>query len=83
MSAGRAYGVQFQFEVTNEMAAEGLACLRMGLSQARARAGVGSTGCSRTSVRIVGQMRADARVLFSRWVDLWAPATGPLLSARR
>jgi GMP synthase (glutamine-hydrolysing) len=78
----RAYGVQFHLEVTDEMAGE---WARVPAYAASAERALGPGGLDRLLADFrahASQMRADARVLFSRWVDLWAPAMLPSLSAR-
>jgi GMP synthase-like glutamine amidotransferase len=74
-----AYGVQFHLEVTDEMADE---WARVPAYVASAEQALGPGGIDRLLAEFrdsAEEMRADARVLFSRWVDLWAPVrdTGP------
>ncbi len=68
----RAYGVQFHLEVTDEMADE---WARVPAYIAAAESALGPGGLDRllTAFRESADvMRADARTLFGRWVDLWA-----------
>ena len=72
----RAYGVQFHLEVTDEMADD---WARVPEYVASADRSLGEGGLERllTEFRLHAEdMRADARVLFSRWVGLWAPGRG-------
>jgi GMP synthase (glutamine-hydrolysing) len=71
----RAYGVQFHLEVTEEMADEWARVPEYVVAAERA---LGPGGLDRLLDEFrasAHEMRADARTLFSRWVDLWAPAT--------
>jgi|RhiMethySRZTD1v2_1073278.scaffolds.fasta_scaffold51728_5 GMP synthase (glutamine-hydrolysing) len=71
----RAYGVQFHLEVTEEMADEWARVPEYVVAAERAL-GPGGLGRLLDEFRASAkEMRADARTLFSRWVDLWAPAT--------
>jgi GMP synthase-like glutamine amidotransferase len=70
----RAYGVQFHLEVTDEMADEWARVPEYAVAADRA---LGPGGLERLLADFrarADEMRADARTLFSRWVDLWAPA---------
>jgi len=72
----RAYGVQFHLEVTDEMADE---WARVPAYVASADRSLGEGGLARLLAEFrshAEEMRADARILFSRWVGLWAPARG-------
>jgi GMP synthase-like glutamine amidotransferase len=68
----RAYGVQFHLEVTDEMADEWARVPEYAVAADRA---LGAGGLERLLDEFrtsADEMRADARTLFSRWVDLWA-----------
>ncbi len=68
----RAYGVQFHLEVTDEMAEE---WARVPEYVASGERSLGPGGLDRLLAAFrasAEEMRADARVLFSRWVGLWA-----------
>ncbi len=68
-----AYGVQFHLEVTAEMADE---WARVPAYEAAAQAVLGEGGLERLLAEFrtaLPEMVADARLLFGRWVDLWAP----------
>ena len=72
----RAYGVQFHLEVTDEMADD---WARVPEYVASADRSLGEGGLERLLAEFrlhAEDMRADARVLFSRWVGLWAPGRG-------
>jgi hypothetical protein len=72
----RAYGVQFHLEVTDEMADD---WARVPEYVASADRSLGEGGLERLLAEFrlhAEDMRADARVLFSRWVRLWAPGRG-------
>jgi hypothetical protein len=67
--------VQFHLEVTEEMADEWARVPEYVVAAERA---LGPGGLDRLLDEFrasAEEMRADARTLFSRWVDLWAPAT--------
>ena len=68
----RAYGVQFHLEVTDEMADEWARVPEYAVAADRA---LGPGGLERLLDDFrasADEMRADARTLFSRWIDLWA-----------
>jgi GMP synthase (glutamine-hydrolysing) len=70
-----AYGVQFHVEVTGEMAHE---WARVPEYQASARTVLGAGGLDAllTAYRVaMPEMLEDARAMFDRWVDLWAPSS--------
>jgi len=67
----RAYGVQFHLEVTDDMADEWARVPEYAVAADRA---LGPGGLERLLDDFranADEMRADARTLFSRWVDLW------------
>jgi GMP synthase (glutamine-hydrolysing) len=67
----RAYGVQFHLEVTDDMADEWARVPEYAVAADHA---LGPGGLERLLDDFranADQMRADARTLFSRWVDLW------------
>ena len=69
-----AYGVQFHLEVTDEMADEWARVPEYAVAADRA---LGPGGLERLLGEFrssADEMRADARTLFSRWVDLWTPS---------
>lgn len=71
-----AYGVQFHVEVDKPMADE---WTRVPAYIASADEALGPGGLDRLLAAFrasMGEMQADGRVLFSRWVDLWAPSPG-------
>ena len=71
-----AYGVQFHVEVDEPMADE---WARVPAYIASADEVLGPGGLNRLLADFrasMGEMQADGRVLFSRWVDLWAPSPG-------
>lgn len=72
-----AYGVQFHLEVTDEMAEE---WARVPEYVTAADTALGPGGLDRLLADFARQaeaMREDGRVLFSRWVDLWAGRSVP------
>lgn len=72
----RAYGIQFHLEVTDAMADE-WAVVPEYVAAAERSLGPGGLGRLLAEFRAHAEvMRADARVLFSRWVGLWSPAQG-------
>jgi GMP synthase-like glutamine amidotransferase len=73
----RAYGVQFHLEVTDAMADEWARVPEYAVAADRA---LGPGGLDRLLAEFragADEMRADARTLFSRWVDLWAAPEPP------
>lgn len=72
-----AYGVQFHVEVTAEMADE---WARVPEYEAAAEAVLGEGGLETLLAdfrRALPEMILDAKTLFGRWVDLWAPSGPP------
>jgi len=68
----RAYGVQFHLEVTDEMADEWARVPEYAVAADRALGAGGLVRLLDEFRTSADEMRADARTLFSRWVDLWA-----------
>ncbi len=68
-----AYGVQFHVEVTEAMAEE-WACVPEYQASARSALGAGGLDALLADYRVaMPEMLEDARAMFGRWVDLWAP----------